>query len=503
MFKVLSWSASIVLAATAAVALPQKASAADTASAASVLASLARSAEATAGYDRTLFQHWDDADGDGCDTRSEVLQEESKVPVTMSSGCTVATGEWVSRYDGQTWTNASNVDIDHMVPLAEAWGSGAHAWTDAQRRDFANDMILSVALEAVTDSVNQSKGDRDPGGWMPPKAGTACDYATDWVLVKYRWRLTVDQSEHGVLSRTLSGECGARDVTLPDVAVNTPAPITFKDVTPPTSFSDEIAWLAGRGVTTGWEEQDGSRTYRPYDFIERNAMAAFLYRLAGKPEFTAPAVSPFADVTPSTPFYKEITWLADKKISTGWDEPDGRKTFRPYQSVNRDAMAAFLYRFAGNPYFEPPATSAFIDVATDHGFYRQISWLAARGISTGWPMGYGCYAYDPYWPVTRDAMAAFMYRLINQGAFRLEGSGCTPPPSSSPAPQQPAPQQPAPQQPAPQQPANPGDSKNCGDFRTWREAQDWFEYYYPYYGDVAGLDRNYDGIACESLPGAP
>lgn len=90
----------------------------------------------------------------------------------------------------------------------------------------------------------------------------------------------------------------------------------------------------------GWEGIE----YRPVTPINRDAMAAFLYRLAGSPAFDAPAESPFVDVTPTTAYYKEITWLADTGISTGWD--DG--TFRPWEPINRDAMAAFLYRFVDN-----------------------------------------------------------------------------------------------------------------------------------------------------------
>jgi hypothetical protein len=506
MSKVLSWSASLLLTVTAAVGLPQTASAAETANAASVLASLSIFEEVNSGYDRTYFQHWIDVDSDGCDTRSEVLQEESAVPVTMSSGCTVATGQWTSRYDGQTWTNASDVDIDHMVPLAEAWASGAQAWSAEQRRDFANDMTLTVALEAVTDEVNQSKSDRDPAEWMPSMAGTACGYATDWVLVKYRWQLSIDPAEQAALSSIMSDSCGAAAVTVPTVAITAPVPapeparISFSDVDAYNQFHKEITWLAAQGISTGWVEADGSRTYRPLNPVARDAMAAFLYRLAGQPDFTPPASSPFVDINTSTQFYKEITWLASRGISTGWTEPDGRKTFRPLEPVNRDAMAAFLYRFAGNPTYQAPAVSPFYDVAPGNLFYQQISWLASQGISTGFPIGPGCYAFDPLRPVARDAMAAFMYRLINGGTAPPSADGCAPSPSPGPTPTPtPTPAQP----PAPSVPANPGDTKNCTSFSTWREAQNWFEYYRPYYGDVARLDGNNDGIACESLSGAP
>lgn len=168
-------------------------------------------------YDRALFQHWIDADGDGCDTRGEVLVEESVTTVTVSSGCSLSGGQWLSPYDQVSWTDPADVDIDHVVPLAEAWRSGAWAWTESQRREFANDLEVAYALAAVTDNVNQSKGDSDPAQWIPSYGPAQCQYLIDWALVKYRWSMTVDWAEMSTLASGLSGACGARDVALPIV----------------------------------------------------------------------------------------------------------------------------------------------------------------------------------------------------------------------------------------------------------------------------------------------
>lgn len=176
---------------------------------------LVTSADSTASYDRSLFQHWIDADGDGCDTREEVLIAESTVPVQMGSGCTVTSGRWDSWYDGASWTLPSDVDVDHFVPLGEAWRSGADTWTADERRSYANDLGLDVGLEAVTDNVNQSKGDRDPAEWMPPQAGVECRYVSDWVVVKYRWDLSMDTTERDALAGMLAGSCGSTTVTVP------------------------------------------------------------------------------------------------------------------------------------------------------------------------------------------------------------------------------------------------------------------------------------------------
>ncbi|WP_414698815.1 S-layer homology domain-containing protein, partial [Paenarthrobacter nitroguajacolicus] len=188
----------------------------------------------------------------------------------------------------------------------------------------------------------------------------------------------------------------------------TPAPVVFADLPVGAQFFDEISWLAAQGISTGWTEADGSKSFRPVQAVNRDAMAAFMYRLAGSPEFSAPAVSPFADITPSTQFYKEITWLASQGISTGWVEADGSKTFRPVQPVNRDAMAAFMYRFAGKPTFVD--SQVFGDVPMGAQFHAEISWLAGAGISTGWTAADGSRTFRPLVPVNRDAMAAFMYR---------------------------------------------------------------------------------------------
>jgi hypothetical protein len=110
-------------------------------------------------------------------------------------------------------------------------------------------------------------------------------------------------------------------------------------------FATEINWLGSHGISTGWTETDGARTYRPLTSVARDAMAAFKNRLAGSPAFTPPATSPFTDIDTNNPFYKQITWLATNGISTGWTEADGTKTYRPVQPVARDAMAAFMDRY--------------------------------------------------------------------------------------------------------------------------------------------------------------
>jgi len=154
------------------------------------------------GYSRDLFPHWITQSGT-CNTREVVLKRDGTNVVTDSS-CAATSGSWYSEYDGATWSASADVDIDHVVPLSEAWKSGANAWTTAQRQGFAND-LTRPQLIAVTDNVNQSKGDQDPATWMPSRTAYKCTYVRMWVQVKHYYNLTVDSAEKSALTSYLSG----------------------------------------------------------------------------------------------------------------------------------------------------------------------------------------------------------------------------------------------------------------------------------------------------------
>ncbi|BCJ46840.1 hypothetical protein GCM10010168_36380 [Actinoplanes ianthinogenes] len=169
------------------------------------LAALTVAAEANAStYDRDLFPHWITISGT-CNTRETVLKRDGS-SVVVSSACAAASGSWYSPYDGATWTAAADLDIDHVVPLAEAWRSGASAWTTSKRQSFAND-LTRPQLIAVTDNVNQAKSDQDPSTWQPSVAGYRCTYARMWIAVKYYWGLTLQSSEKTAL-QTMLNSCG-------------------------------------------------------------------------------------------------------------------------------------------------------------------------------------------------------------------------------------------------------------------------------------------------------
>ncbi|KAL0580421.1 hypothetical protein V5O48_001574 [Marasmius crinis-equi] len=180
-------------------ALPTPVSAA---TARTYLAELTVEAESNSpAYDRDLFKHWITISGT-CDTRETVLKRDGTSVVTDSS-CKATSGKWVSPYDNVSTTLASDLDIDHVVPLKEAWVSGARKWTDAQRQAFAND-LTRPQLVAVTDSLNQSKGDKDPAEWIPPLASYVCTYVRAWVTVKHYYDLSVDSAEKTALTKYLA-----------------------------------------------------------------------------------------------------------------------------------------------------------------------------------------------------------------------------------------------------------------------------------------------------------
>ncbi len=167
--------------------------------------------EVRTGYNRDLFNHWVDADGDGCDTRKEVLIAEADDAPSVGSGCALSGGRWFSYYEGASQTDDGALDIDHMVPLAEAWDSGARSWSSGERQSFANDLGDYRSLVGVTASLNREKGDQDVAEWMPPQQ--RCRYLAEFVAVKIRWRLSVDSAEKSAMQSLASG-CSNTTITV-------------------------------------------------------------------------------------------------------------------------------------------------------------------------------------------------------------------------------------------------------------------------------------------------
>jgi hypothetical protein len=186
----------------------------ETLSLAEAVSRLPAGTESRDGYSRDRFRHWNtgaDPD-DGCNTRAEVLIAEALEAPTTGAGCRLSGGLWFSYYDTTWVTTASGLDIDHMVPLAEAWDSGASAWTAQRREAYANDQGAAASLVAVTARSNRSKAEQDPAQWLPPATDTHCRYAAEWTATKLRWNLTADTTELNTL-HNLAGACPGQTVT--------------------------------------------------------------------------------------------------------------------------------------------------------------------------------------------------------------------------------------------------------------------------------------------------
>ena len=202
--------------------------------------------------------------------------------------------------------------------------------------------------------------------------------------------------------------------------------IGFTDVQEDTPHSEDINWLANTGVSQGWTEEDGSRTFRPFVNVARCDMAAFIRRLAKDNNWLDAATwkpseadwTAFVDIDPSTPHAEDVLWLAHSEISEGWDIGSGKKEFRPYVSVARCDMAAFLYRLASKAGVSDAATWsptesdwAFTDVNTGSSHVKEVLWLAHSGVSKGWVESDGTKTFRPLQDVARCDMAAFLHRL--------------------------------------------------------------------------------------------
>jgi hypothetical protein len=153
-----------------------------------------------AGYSRDLFPHWITIAGT-CNTRETVLRRDGS-GVSVDGSCRPTSGSWLSEYDGMTLTASSGVEIDHVVPLAEAWRSGASSWTTSRRQSFAND-LADPELIAVSSASNRAKSDQDPSTWTP-RAAYRCTYAKLWIGAKYAWRLHLQSTEKSALLGLLS-----------------------------------------------------------------------------------------------------------------------------------------------------------------------------------------------------------------------------------------------------------------------------------------------------------
>lgn len=162
-------------------------------------------------YSRDKFgDDYVDADSDCENTRAEVLQRDSKQRTTGS--CKIFSGLWQSDFEPFSTSLASEITIDHLVPLKEAWTSGASEWSTERRSQFFNDLGFIYSLSLMSQKLNSEKSSSDPSSWLPTQE--VCSYAVRWVAVKYRWNLSIDKAEKDSLDEVMSGACGGERVSV-------------------------------------------------------------------------------------------------------------------------------------------------------------------------------------------------------------------------------------------------------------------------------------------------
>jgi hypothetical protein len=393
--------------------------------------------------------------------------------------------QWTPFYDDRRYTSASELQIDHMVPVAEAWGSGAQAWTQQQRVAFYNDLGYEGSLNAMPGPLNSAKSAHGPEQWLPP--ANVCRYIEAWTAVKIRWSLTVDPAEQAALIRQADA-CPATTVTVQTVDVpSTPTPTPTP---PPAVVPNQPTQIALTARTVDYGGTVG------LGLLGQAGAVIDLYASSAR---TAPRVIRTATLT--TGGTGNVNWTLQPGETTtffaqvrGGDGSDST-TVQVRRTVTIGIrQAAEIYTFTGA--VNRPVAGLQITLA--------------RLLTTGRVVGVAATTTDAagrYTIRTRLAPGLSGYYALTAptpelqpGRSRLYGLVV---PTPRPAAPRPADQRPAPpvaQPPAPTVPARPADV-DYADFATQAAAQAFYNQYVRHYGDFARLDGNdNDGVVCESLP---
>ena len=484
-------------------------------------------------YNRREWRHWTDEDGDCQNARQEALIAESTIAVTFQSNdrCRVESGRWQGPYTGEIVADPGELDIDHMVPLENAHRSGGWAWDGERKQEYANFLGYENHLIATTASANRSKGSKGPEEWRPPLESYWCSYAVDWATVKSDWGLSVTESEFAALSEMLA-TCPATVLLQPIRGrASTPPAATSRPTPPPDlrydpfgpdrncsdfdTYEEALAFfIAAGGPYNDPHNLDMDGDGEPCESLPGGPSAR-----EPPPQDTTMALyaalrqgAPFGDGDCLSPTSEMDCELQPSAASAPTPEPSPE----PSPSIPASPPAAIV---VPTPTPTPPPAATVVPTPTPKPTPPPTPELAGPPEESFVDRDCGDFA---------DWMEAQAFYLSeggpNSDPHSLDGDGdgvaCqslpgAPQPAASPMPEPtPTPFPESTPKPALSEmgdapafvglPFDPyGPDRNCGDFNTWWDAQN---FYFAAGGpdeDPHGLDRNGDGIVCESLPGAP
>ena len=477
-------------------------------------------------YDRDEWRHWIDEDRDCQNARQEVLIEESETPAVLDpdNECRVLSGSWTGPYTGQAVNDPTELDIDHMVPLANAHRSGAWSWDRDRKREYANYLGYEDHLIASISSANRSKGSKGPEEWRPPLENYWCEYALDWIAIKNSWDLTVSEREYEALREMLdtcpmpvllqrstasppntgvpspsSGPASGPEQELRPTPTPIPAPtatlppgLRFDPFGPDRDCGDFDTYeealdffmaAGGPDKDPHFLDADGdgepctslprSRSQRRSEDAPVGDSAIILPGSSGQRAPLVPAIDPTQTPTPlppTRPAPAPALWptATPAPVSSPDGTPEAPSTATPVPTPEPTTLPSPT---------APPPVNSYAGLPYDpHGPDRSCgdfdTWWGAQNfyLAAGGP------GSDPH---RLDGNADGIVCESLRDANRIEG------------------------EPLPSDPASGLDDWNCIDFVTWREAQTFFLIEGGPAEDPHRLDINGDGVACESLPGSP
>jgi len=236
--------------------------------------------EHPAGFRRSAFAYWTTPTGRSCDTSVSVLLRDAESPA-RARNCMLIEGRWTDALRASDRLSPQQVSVEQLVPIEEAWRSGASQWSPTTRAKFANDVEDTRALLVTSQRSSQQRGSRDPSLWQPNRG--RCEYVSDWIAVKFRWNLSVDRDEARSLSRALTA-CGERQaVPLPiraQIAYLDPpvTPVPYEEV-----LTSEATPGGGDAIADAATLLSGIMWDRPDDWGGMYVDAAFLVAVTTLP----------------------------------------------------------------------------------------------------------------------------------------------------------------------------------------------------------------------------